>query len=95
MAILKGAQVSGNMAIDFNWGQYVIWNLGPAVRVSLDGRRETVYSDSRYQEGINFMLGLADWDAVLRKAGVDMALVKAKHPSYNLLKQREVELSRR
>ena len=29
----------------FNWGEYAIWQLGPAgVRVSMDGRRETVYS---------------------------------------------------
>jgi hypothetical protein len=29
----------------FNWGQYVIWHAGPRMQVSLDGRRETVYSD--------------------------------------------------
>jgi hypothetical protein len=29
----------------FDWGEYAIWHLSPAgIRVSLDGRRETVYS---------------------------------------------------
>jgi hypothetical protein len=41
VAFLKNARVSGNMAGEFDWGQYVIWNLGPSIRVSLDGRRET------------------------------------------------------
>lgn len=30
----------------FGWGQYAIWHLGPRLRVSMDGRRETVYSDA-------------------------------------------------
>jgi len=30
----------------FDWGEYAIWHLSPAgVQVSMDGRRETVYSD--------------------------------------------------
>ena len=28
----------------FNWGEYAIWHLGPDVKVSVDGRRETIYS---------------------------------------------------
>lgn len=31
----------------FDWGEYAIWHLSPAgIKVSMDGRRETVYSDS-------------------------------------------------
>jgi hypothetical protein len=30
----------------FDWGEYAIWHLAPSgIRVSMDGRRETVYSD--------------------------------------------------
>ena len=45
VALLKRAGVRGNMAVPFDWGEYVIWHLGPEVKVSIDGRRETVYSD--------------------------------------------------
>lgn len=38
------AQLSGRMVTFFDWGQYGIWHLAPAVQVSMDGRRETVYS---------------------------------------------------
>jgi hypothetical protein len=43
-ARLEGA--SGRLWTTFNWGEYAIWHFGPRLRVSIDGRRETVYSDS-------------------------------------------------
>jgi hypothetical protein len=42
-AQLRG--LSGNLWTTFDWGEYAIWHFGPALRVSIDGRRETVYSD--------------------------------------------------
>ena len=36
---------TGRLWTTFNWGEYVIWHFGPSLRVSIDGRRETVYSD--------------------------------------------------
>lgn len=39
------AQLSGRMLTFFDWGQYAIWHLAPAIQVSMDGRRETVYSE--------------------------------------------------
>ena len=35
----------GRMLTFFDWGQYAIWHLSPAIQVSMDGRRETVYSE--------------------------------------------------
>ena len=42
---IRSANLQGRMITWFGWGQYAIWHLAPAVRVSFDGRRETVYSD--------------------------------------------------
>jgi hypothetical protein len=36
----------GRMLTFFDWGQYGIWHLAPAIQVSMDGRRETVYSEA-------------------------------------------------
>jgi hypothetical protein len=54
----------------FDWGQYAIWHLGPRIRVSMDGRRETVYSDARLAEHDAIVQGtpeglaaLASWNA--------------------------------
>jgi hypothetical protein len=35
---------TGRLWVAFDWGEYAIWHFGPALRVSIDGRRETVYS---------------------------------------------------
>jgi hypothetical protein len=42
---LTAHQVRGRMLTYFDWGEYAIWHLAPEVKVSMDGRRETVYSD--------------------------------------------------
>jgi len=42
---ISAANLSGRMVTYFDWGEYVIWHFGPKLRVSMDGRRETVYSE--------------------------------------------------
>ena len=37
---------AGRLVTPFNWGEYALWHLGPRVRISMDGRRETIYSDA-------------------------------------------------
>jgi hypothetical protein len=43
---LADANVRGKMVTWFDWGEYTLWHLGPGLRVSMDGRRETIYSDA-------------------------------------------------
>jgi hypothetical protein len=64
---LRQAQ-PGRLVTFFDWGQYAIWHFGPRLRVSMDGRRETVYSDLRLEEHAAILEGtpaglavLADW----------------------------------
>jgi len=38
-------RLTGRMVTWFDWGQYAIWHFGPGLRVSMDGRRETIYSE--------------------------------------------------
>jgi multisubunit Na+/H+ antiporter MnhG subunit len=42
-------QLKGKMLTWFDWGEYAIWHFGPDLRVSMDGRRETVYTDATIQ----------------------------------------------
>jgi hypothetical protein len=39
-------RLKGKLLTWFDWGQYAIWHFAPDLKVSLDGRRETVYSDA-------------------------------------------------
>ena len=56
MRVLERA-TSGRAVTFFDWGQYAIWHLGPRVKVSIDGRRETVYSDLRLAEAAAIVAG--------------------------------------
>ena len=44
-AFISRSQLHGKLLVWFDWGEYAIWHFGPGLRVSIDGRRETVYSD--------------------------------------------------
>jgi hypothetical protein len=41
---LDDPNLRGRLVVPFDWGQFAIWHWGPRLRVSMDGRRETVYS---------------------------------------------------
>ncbi len=68
-AFVLANHLSGRMVTWFNWGEYAIWHFSPATRVSIDGRRETVYTDATVQANHRFFFqeanaGLAYADAV-------------------------------
>ncbi|MBN1302890.1 MAG: hypothetical protein JXA13_00540 [Anaerolineales bacterium] len=86
IALIRQSGISGNMATDFNWGEYIIWHLGPEVRVSMDGRRETVYSERIYRQYGNFIYGTGNWDQILDANWTDMVLIGEGTPTYNLMK---------
>lgn len=54
---LAVAHPEGRLATSFNWGQYAIWHFGPRARVSIDGRRETVYSDQQLTRQLAMAVG--------------------------------------
>jgi hypothetical protein len=85
VAFLKQSGVRGNMAVPFDWGEYVIWHLGPDVKVSMDGRRETLYSDEAYRQSRDFELGTGAWHALLKTSKADLVLAPIGSPTANLL----------
>ncbi len=86
IALLKESGISGNLAIQFEWGEYALWYLGPRIKVSMDGRRETVYSNEIYREYLDFSFGRGDWDALLREYGTQLVLVSKEFPVINLMR---------
>jgi hypothetical protein len=49
-SFLRENEVTGRLIVWFDWGEYVSWHFGPALKVSMDGRRETVYSAALLRE---------------------------------------------
>jgi hypothetical protein len=83
---LAASGFEGNLIHRFNWGEYLIWYLGPRVKVMVDGRRETVYPQDIYQQYLNFQSGVNDWDRLLRDHPADVALLERNSVSANLLR---------
>jgi hypothetical protein len=54
---IERAGLQGRVLVWFDWGEYVIWHFSPRLRVSIDGRRETVYSDELIASHMAFYLG--------------------------------------
>jgi hypothetical protein len=84
--LLKSSGVRGNLAIYFDWGEYAIWHLGPGIKVSIDGRRETVYTAKVRALSNRWFGGVGDWDALLDHHPTDMALIDKTQPGYNLMR---------
>jgi hypothetical protein len=85
VGLMKSGAVHANLAIDFDWGEYAIYHLSPSVKVSVDGRRETMYARNVYVENLNFMHGRGDWSALLRNHDTQLALVRSGSPAFNLM----------
>jgi hypothetical protein len=86
VAFLKESGVRGNLAVPFDWGEYVLWHLGPGVKVSMDGRRETVYSKEAYRQSRDFERGTGAWDALLKTGPpTDLVLTPNRSPTAVLL----------
>jgi len=82
---LRASGVRANVATYFDWGEYVLWHLSPNVRISMDGRRETVYPDSIHQEYLRFQSGLAGWRGLLDREQTDLVLFPNWWPAYQLV----------
>lgn len=62
----------GRLVTFFDWGEYALWHWGPALAVSMDGRRETIYSEMR----------LIQHDRVVRGTSVGVATLTEWQAEY-------------
>jgi hypothetical protein len=85
--MLKASGVTGNMALEpMGWGEYVIWHLGGRLKVSYDGRRDTLYRLNIRNMNLNFENGIHDWDQMLLAGPADLVLAQQGSATNNLMK---------
>jgi hypothetical protein len=53
-SFLEDQPAGKRVLVWFTWGEYAIWHLSPRMQVSIDGRRETVYSDALQTRHFDF-----------------------------------------
>jgi hypothetical protein len=80
VAMAKQRQLQGRLAVWFDWGEYAIWYFAPALRVSIDGWRETVYSDEVMQKHLNFYYVPASREGFLTELRPDYIWLRADLP---------------
>ena len=79
---LAATTTQGRIITYFDWGEYAIWHLAPRLRVSIDGRRETIYSDA----------ALARHDALQAATPEGLAYLQQLDPMYVWLPARFTKL---
>jgi hypothetical protein len=72
----------------FDWGEYAIWHLAPSgIRVSMDGRRETVYSEAAIQDHMRFYRGEPGMVSYPEQIGADHIWLPSRFPIIPSLKR--------
>lgn len=79
--------IQGNMAVPFDWGEYLIWKLYPGSRVSIDGRYTTAYPDEVIEDTWEWMKGGRGWKRLLEHYPTEIAVTYRGHPVSPLLRR--------
>ena len=85
VAMVKERELQGRLVVWFDWGEYAIWHFAPQLLVSIDGRRETVYSDQVMQKHLNFYYVPSSSDAFLVETRPDYICLPADLPVVSTL----------
>jgi hypothetical protein len=78
---LRQARPGARVLTWFDWGEYALWQLSPAgIRVSMDGRRETVYSETVTADHMRFYAGREDMVDYPDRIGADHVWLPSHMP---------------
>ncbi|MFQ5665192.1 MAG: hypothetical protein ACE5I7_02050 [Candidatus Binatia bacterium] len=77
---IREANVQLNLAVPLGWGEYVLWFLAPRVKVSLDGRFATVFSERVIRDNFDFFSGAPTWRHLVDDYPTQAALVPVAAP---------------
>jgi hypothetical protein len=85
---IRANGLSGRMITFFDWGEYGIWHLPPSIKISMDGRRETVFSDEMFSMHLHFYTGADAATAYVDALDADYAWLPAGLPGVQRLRDR-------
>jgi hypothetical protein len=79
--LIRESQPGARLLTWFDWGEYALWQLSPAgIRVSMDGRRETVYSARTIADHFRFYDGADDMIDYPDRIGADLVWLPSRLP---------------
>lgn len=80
--------LQGRLVTWFDWGQYALWHFSPALRVSFDGRRETVYSPEMIDDHRRLYAGTESGWRLLDRLNPDYIWLPNRLPAAQQLESR-------
>ncbi|MCX6353535.1 MAG: tetratricopeptide repeat protein [Candidatus Aureabacteria bacterium] len=69
----------------YDWGGFLIWNLYPRYKVSMDGRGPDAYNPEVWAEYETVELGREGWERVLDKYDVNFVLISTGNKLFDLI----------
>jgi len=66
--------ISGNVYALYNWGGYIHWRTDGRLKVFIDGRADTIYSDETYLEYTQVLDSAPGWIEKLEQSGADYVM---------------------
>ncbi|KGE03072.1 hypothetical protein HRUBRA_02304 [Pseudohaliea rubra DSM 19751] len=72
--VITGNHLAGDTFAYYNWGGYLHWRTGGALRVFIDGRANTVYDDDTYLAYLRVARARPGWISVVEDSGADFFL---------------------
>ncbi|MCA1649507.1 MAG: hypothetical protein LC753_04235, partial [Acidobacteria bacterium] len=88
IAFVQQRGLSGRIVTFFRWGEYAIWHLPKSLKVSMDGRRETVYSEATISGHLRLYEGHRDGLAYLDRIQGDYVWLPRQLPVSAVLRTR-------
>jgi hypothetical protein len=83
---MKINNLSGKILTDFEWGEYIIWEMYPECKVGMDARYEAVYPTEVFNNYANFYFDINGWKEFLINYSHDFILLKSSAPINKKLK---------
>jgi hypothetical protein len=79
-AFILDNRLEGRLVVWFDWGEFALWHFAPALKVSMDGRRETVYSASTLNRHNDLYVAAGGARAYLDSLDADYAWLPPRLP---------------
>jgi hypothetical protein len=86
-AFIHANRLQGHVLNWFDWGEYIIWQFSPDLKVSLDGRRETLYSDAQLASHYRFYQNESDAAGFPERLHADYIWLPKRFPVVDTLKR--------
>lgn len=86
---LKRNEVKGNAIVFFDWAEECIWNLYPNIKVFLDGRFKSAYSESTITSYLSFIYAKENYLSAINDYPTDLVFAHINNPCTEIMRKQK------